>query len=426
MRILAISYALPPMLFPQAVQIGRLLSSIHAEVGAVSADIAGRSTDLDTLPAFDARLAFRLKVPNRRVLSGFAADMGRRFLPLYARIPDECRGWVKPAEAAVRAKLQAGDFRPDVTVTFGEPMSDHVLGLRLRRVVRAPWIAHFSDPWADNPFRRYNFLANVVNRRLERRVIRNADHLIFTSQETVDLVMRKYPSAWRQKCSLLPHSFDATLYPRRTEAGTQLTARFIGNFYGHRTPLPLYRALRVILGERPDILGGVRFELVGQMPWRMRHHPAFLALPQGLVRLVGSVPHSQALKLMVDADLLLVIDGPSALSVFLPSKLVEYLGAGVPICGIVPPGASAKLLRRMGTAVADPDDVAGAAQALAQSLCLARERRARGAATPWGDQSVRQEFERDRVARLFAEIVGRVVQQGKADPSRGGAEEGEA
>ena len=54
------------------------------------------------------------------------------------------------------------------------------------------------------------------------------------------------------------------------------------------------------------------------------------------------------------ANLLLVIDGSDDLSVFLPSKLIDYLGAGVPILGIAPPGASADLLTRLRARVVDP------------------------------------------------------------------------
>jgi hypothetical protein len=51
--------------------------------------------------------------------------------------------------------------------------------------------------------------------------------------------------------------------------------------------------------------------------------------------------------------------------VFLPSKLVDYLPLRKPIVGITPePGASARLLRRLGCPVAPPDDVAAIASVL--------------------------------------------------------------
>jgi glycosyltransferase involved in cell wall biosynthesis len=305
--------------------------------------------------------------------------------------------------------LRRSRFAPDLVVTFGDPMSDHLLGLRLAVKLALPWVAHFSDPWSDNPFRRRDLLANFVNRHCERRVIAAADRLIFTSRETVDLVMRKYPRAWREKCAVIPHSFDPTLYPPRSESDPALVVRHLGHFYGHRTPLPLFRALRLILRDQPDALRDVRFDLIGRVPTWVKRHGAFRSLPEKLVQLLPAVSYSESVRLMANSDLLLVIDGPADLSVFLPSKLIEYIGAGVPIYGIVPPGTSANLLQRLGGRTANPRNVEHVAEALLSSLRSARDQRASAAHRPWGDPEVRAEFVAARVAQDFNAILAGVV-----------------
>jgi glycosyltransferase involved in cell wall biosynthesis len=392
---------LPPALYPQAIQIGRLLAHFDGDIGAVCGSFGTRA-DLDHDFGLGARLAFRLEVAFKPKLSGLAFSLARRLIPFYASSPDEFRAWVPLAEAAVCDKLQQSRFVPDAVVTFGEPMSDHLLGLRLKRKFKLPWTAHFSDPWSDSPFRRHDVLIDVVNRRLERRVVAAADRLIFTSPETVDLVMCKYPVAWRQKCSVLPHSFDPKLYPASPPPPRPtLMVRYLGNFHGHRTPLPLFHALHSILRDQSDALRDVNFELVGRVPAWVRWHRAFRSLPDKLVRLVPTVPYSESLKLMVESDLLMVIDGPDDLSVFLPSKLIEYIGAGVPICGIVPPGTSAKILRRLGGSFADPRDTGQIAKMLVRALRLARERRADATLSHWGDADFRASFTIERVAKEF-------------------------
>jgi hypothetical protein len=115
---------------------------------------------------------------------------------------------------------------------------------------------------------------------------------------------------------------------------------------------------------------------------------------------------------MVDSDLLLVIDAPAALSVFLPSKLIDYLGAGVPIMGIVPPGTSAALLARLGAVLADPRQPEEIDTALRRALAEARQRRSLAPAPPWGDPVIRAGFTAERVASQFAEIL-RAIQAGR-------------
>jgi glycosyltransferase involved in cell wall biosynthesis len=404
-RLLAVSYMLPPDLYPQGIQIGRLLMRLAADVGVVCGQPRKLEKGFDLDPDFDRRLTFRQNVAFKPRLSGAIATLARRFVPFYGRIPDEFRPWVPIAERALVSKLRNSDFRPDVVATFGEPMSDHLLGLRLKAVLGVPWIAHFSDPWSDNPFRRYEFLSHFVNRRLENDVIASADRVIFTSQETLDLVMRKYPAGWRKKAAVLPHSFDPALYPSPSRPQGPLVVRYLGNFYGHRTPVPLFRALKLLLTQDPQILHDVEFELIGQMPARMRMHPSLQSLPEGLVRLRNSVPYSESLNLMSKSDLLLVIDGPDKLSVFLPSKLIDYLGARVPIIGIVPPGSSAKLLARLGAPTADPSDLQQVASALRIALVQARKRRETPNWRPWGDPAVAAEFDIANVSAVFLRMV---------------------
>jgi len=411
MRVLAISFCLPPASVPQAVQIGRLLANLPAQIGVVGGQPNQLGQNEELTGELNQRLAFRQDIAFRPLLSGFAATLARRFVPFWGRIPDEYRRWVPQAEESALTRLLTEKFQPELIATFGEPMSDHLVGLRLKTRLSVPWIAHFSDPWADNPFRRYEFLAQFVNVRLEARVIEAADQLVFTSEETLDLVMRKYPGAWRTKADVLPHSFNPALYPQQSKPSGPLIVRYLGSFYGHRSPVPLFRALKLLLAREASILDNVQFELVGSLPGRMRMHPSFRSLPAGLVRLRDPVSYLESLKLMSASDLLLVIDGPDDLSVFLPSKLIDYLGARVPIFGIVPQGASARLLTRLGSLIADPRNPEEVAMGLRHSLQLAADRRLAADWRPWGDPEIMRDYEIESVAKSFFQIMQNTLQR---------------
>lgn len=394
------------MLYPQAIQIGRLLNGSGVELATLSGKFSGVATGPKGSDfGHHVRFVKRLEVAHQARLKGMAHRLAMRLVPLYGRSPDEFVPWSQSAAQEAGAWMASNPGAVDVLASFGEPMSDHLVGLSLKRRFGLPWLAHFSDPWSDNPFRSFQPMSNWCNRRMEGEVIEAADRVVFTSEETRQLVMAKYPASWLDKAQVLPHSFDPADFVQmaRGPVRTTVTVRYLGNFYGHRTPFPLFAALARLHASRPDVLTDVCFELIGSTPDWMRWHPAVKRLPEGLLKFCDPVPYQCSLELMRDADLLLVIDAPALHSVFLPSKLVDYIGAAKPIFGIVPPGASHELIARLGGAIANPQAPAAIDAALVQALANARS--AKVSQAPWGQAEVRAEFTIERVAGSFRRML---------------------
>jgi hypothetical protein len=409
--LLAVSFAYPPAAAPRAVQVARLFKYLKIQTTLVCADYDDKGrVDPTLVREAEAPLAHCLRVPF--VLKGWRSLVNRvayHFdLPVVDKLPDPFLPWKTAALAAVDRVARARDYAPDALATFGSPMSDHLVGLALKRRLRVPWVAHFSDPWADNPFLGYDRLTARLNRALEGRVMRAADRLVFTSDETVELVTSKHPPGLKAKARVVPHAFEPETF--REPAGrnpAEIVVRYLGDFYGRRTPAPLFAALRRLLDAEPAALAGVRFELIGTKGAGQFEAAGLGTLPAGLVVAGPPVKYLESLRLMSASDGLLVIDAPAELSVFLPSKLIDYVGAGRPVFGITPRGAAAALIRRLGGWVADPADAGAVAAALKDFLAFLRGRA--GDAAPWGDPAVRRSFEAESVSESFAGILREVL-----------------
>lgn len=398
MTLLVVSYAYPPLRYPRAIQVARLVAHLPPdEVVVVCAEEpgSGDQTLLDAYPDRDRKV---VRVPWSAASRGIrrlrSATLADRLL-----VPDIYRPWQRDAARAIRQGrlLQPGD----VLATFGQPMSDHLLGLRLATRVYAPWIAHFSDPWLDSPFRTGGRLTELLNSRLERRVVATADAVVVTSTDTAELFRERYGAVIEHKLHVVPHAFDATLYRAADKPREGTVVRYIGNFYGHRRPEPLFDALRVLLERDPAVLDGVRLELVGST-----EHPvnpeALAGLPEGLVLLRGPVDYLESLALAESSDLLLVLDAPARHSVFLPSKLIDYLGSGTPILALTPPGAATDLVRRVGGWHSDPHDPSAAADVLASSLAAVRADTSRDPRS----FAAADEYASPAVAARFRDVIG--------------------
>jgi glycosyltransferase involved in cell wall biosynthesis len=381
-RVIFFTYAYPPLKYPRSIQIARLVQYSNHEIRVVCCE--------DDSPK-DFTIACEVKgkpaelvVVKKKPFSFFRpAHLLDRML-----LPDQNRSWaLDTANYLLRSNQVVSG---DVLVTFGQPMSVHLAGLEIKRATGMPWIAHFSDPWADNPFRR-GVIKGWLNNIMERQVIVEADRLVFTSQETVELVMSKYPAPWGDKAVVIPHAYDPSRYIKAPTKCDGFSLRYVGNFYGTRTPESLIHALMKLYEDDPEILRGVSLELIGNTESRVKipHE-----LPPGLLSVCPPVDYCTSLDLMQSADLLLVIDAPFERSVFLPSKLIDYIGAARPILAITPPGPAAELVTRLGGFVADPRNPSEIAKKLTRAIKSLREAKPKY----WGSESVRKEFEAPVVA----------------------------
>jgi hypothetical protein len=378
MKLLAISSHAPPRLSAQAIQVARLLYHLEAQVTLLHGSTGHDGAGFDQYPDLYRRIAPLAVADPGPELGPRWQRAALRLLPLYGDCPDQLAPWRRAA--VPRALAHIASARPDAVASFGMPMSGHLVGLAVKRRTGLPWLAHFSDPWADNVFHQTSALAHRVNLALERRVVAHADQLLFTSVRTLELVMRKYPPAWRQRAAVLPHAWDlehfaTPLAPRAgpgARPGGRHIVRHLGACYGARSPQPLFAALARLAAASPRRLDHVCFELIGPVAPALLAAPALRALPPGLLVRGAPVPYRRALELARDADALLVIEAPSAAdSVFLPSKLIDYIGVRRPVWGITPAGTGADLIAEWtgGThTCADPADPATVAGMLGAAI----------------------------------------------------------
>ncbi len=411
-NVLAVSFYYPPANNPRAVQVARLLEHSNLSTLLVCGDDYASDDRIDRALSSGAENvgAHCLRVPFAQATwKRLTAKVAYQFhVRLWEKTPDRYLDWKPAVLRAVRGWVKEHDYRPDVIVTFGTPMSDHLIGMELKEKYEVPWIAHFSDPWIENPFKNYTRLTRARNLSLERKVVTAADRLIYTSNESVDLVLSKYPDGLKKKARVLSHAFDPRLYLSTSPNGTSpIVIRYVGDMYGQRTPAPLFRALAAIASTNAELVNGINFEFVGSMSDFDVKEIGFDQLPAGLVTFRSTVDYVQSLSLMCSADGLLVIDAPAKTSVFLPSKLVDYVGAGRPVMGITPPGTAAKLIESLGGWVADPADTAAIERELRSFISYLRNNKKNH--TMWGDASVRKRFEADTVAENFQNIVGELL-----------------
>lgn len=362
-KFLAVSWAFPPVILPRSLQVARTLKILR-ENGWQASILTVETNSIKRVFKTDPGLGAEYEglFPITAVPSPedwLAVRAVWRFFPTLSHLPDPRSVWIPAALRAGRRLLSSEEFSG--IMSFAQPWSDHVISRQLSKEFHLPWIAHFSDPWSDSPYYQLNRIFAKIRREMELTVIRDADAIIFVSEETRSLVMKKYPQEWKSRAHVIPHCFEPlqSRLAGQTDSGEPLRLVYTGGFYGQRTPLNLFKSIGE-MNRVENLQGRLVVFLVGSGTDQFAGQISDSGL-EGIVKLSPVVPYHQSLEIAGKADVLLVIDAPNQdVNVFLPSKVVEYLAFRKPIFGITPiHGATANLLRRLESPLVDTDDLDG-------------------------------------------------------------------
>jgi len=298
-----------------------------------------------------------------------ALALAARVAPFLLYLPDTAIGWYRPAYKKALSTLKEEPF--DLILSCAYARTSNLVGLKLKRKTGLPWVAYFSDPWADTIEHDHDPITGYVNRRMEKAVMAEADAIVFVSEGMRQLVMKKYPQQWLGKSFVVSQCYDPELVSnvknyKKEPGNDKFTITFTGVLYAERRSLaPLVQAIRHILNRYPDIYRHLAIQIVGGVKDAHRRLIREFGI-EDVVSVVGTVPYLESLAYMAKADVLLSLDSPSRGSSMLhPSKVAEYLGFKKPILAITPLDAGwVPVIQQLGSIVVSPQDTDGIEQAI--------------------------------------------------------------
>jgi glycosyltransferase involved in cell wall biosynthesis len=306
------------------------------------------------------------RAPAVRFPAGLAWRV-RNFITRWFLMVDEQVMWIPFALSAGR-KILRGNREIKLIYSSSSPYSSHLVAQRLQAQAHLPWVADFRDPWLENPYIDFpTTFHKRINERLERAIFVQADRIIVNTERTRQRYVNKYPQLPASKISVVPNGYDPHDIPDRgdrLDPTTSFSISHLGSFS------PRSRSSQYFLEALlKDIQSGVippnqiKVRLIGDID-KETHRFVSQHHLEGMVDVVGYLPHQQALCYLATADLLLLVDSYGAGSdQFVPAKLFEYLACQKPILCLADSGACADLVldARAGSIIAptDVDKIAG-------------------------------------------------------------------
>jgi len=400
-RALILTYDYPPCTAPGAAVRSQKLAQYLPEFGW-EASVVCR----------DERLSARTKPESGVVRIG---------TPIPPWLSYQLGAWVWAARILPRVRALLRETHFDLLYASSPPFPHALSAVRLAREAGIPLVVDFRDAWSLDPYLGGGPIKRLAKRALcrwlypplERRVMVSADAVVVCTPSMCAAYARLLGPAER-RVHLVTNGFDEADFGDAVERPVRdrLLLLYCGRFSGiaERSPDLLLHAMRTAV----DAGCRIQLNILGDDSEALRRSIRRFGLT-GCVRACAPVPHTEAVRAMRTADILVVCQPPSRNGVTAAAgKTYEYLRCGLPIFALVPPGDNADLVRRYAPVHAlvtsgDPAAVADAIVHLPDAV--------RSATDPPPDPEFLANYNRRRIAELIAGIFDSVLTTTSAHPA---------
>ncbi|MEO0081402.1 MAG: glycosyltransferase [candidate division WOR-3 bacterium] len=322
-RVLVVSYYTPPLGLSGVMRVTKLVkflpdfgwrpliltvkpAAYYYYDPALLSDLRG--SKVFRTESFDpARLLNRLRPVRSRLNPMLSRSLGRgpRLLN-YLLFPDSKAGWFPFASVAGRHIIDRE--RPAAIFATGPPFTALLVGVRLKAHGHLPLVADFRDPWPTG-FVLPPQPQRTLLRRVRGYIVRHADAILAVNYGTAREL--------GPKAEVLDNGFDPDEFDVEPARLDGFSIVHVGNLWQNQQELlAVCQAIRDV----PD----AQLYLAGRVDRETRRRLG----QEKQVRLLGTVAHDQACRLMKGANVLLYIGKPGQP---VGIKLYEYLGARRPI-----------------------------------------------------------------------------------------------
>ena len=261
----------------------------------------------------------RIKQSQSKVSNGLLSLYRRRF---NERMPGRTDLWIWPA--IQRLKKEEGF---DLIISSYGPPSAHMIGLWAKKHFGCPWFADFRDLWVKNHNYKGIWPFTMLERHLEKKVMKHADIVTTVSDGLKGVLQQQYPDA---DVRVISNGFDPELYPEVSQKKNQkFSLVYTGTlFEGKHNAEPLCQALQAMRKKNLQVL------FYGSATHYLNRLVDKYNLGS-MIKIMGTVSHQEILKVQLEADAFLQIEFEHGKYDGLVSgKIYEYLYADKPILAL--------------------------------------------------------------------------------------------
>lgn len=211
------------------------------------------------------------------------------------------------------------------------------LGLLLSNS-KSQYYVEVRDLLYKNKIRKSSIYRNIIEYIVYRLALKKANKIIYLTNSIRNSDIRYISRNIMIKSVVITNGYNPIIYKQlriipRNELSDKIVVRYFGRFAGERNPFILFKALEIISND-------LKMKLIFEFYVKFENTTLEEDIHKYINNNINKLPHiyinkqvsnNDAIKLMCQSDINLIITHTSGSEYAIPHKLFEYIGAGKPI-----------------------------------------------------------------------------------------------
>ena len=219
-------------------------------------------------------------------------------------------------------------YKYDLLISSALPATSHFIAYTIKKRRGLPWVADYGDPWVFNPSFNPKRIKFGTEYKIEQNILRTADAITVTTEETKQNYIKHYPSLIKEKVTVIPMGADYDMFiGAQIEKSEKFRILYAGTIYKTQNIGPFLDAVKLFY-KKQKLENSIEILFAGNIMDETVRLVESKQL-QNKIQLIGFLPQDKIPSLLMNADILLLFGAQGGLQV--PSKLFEYIAARRPI-----------------------------------------------------------------------------------------------
>ncbi len=216
----------------------------------------------------------------------------------------------------------------DILLSTGYPWTSHLIAYTLRRFKRMAWVVDYSDPWVFAPSYRHNKLKFWIEHRMETNILKSADAVVVTTEETKRNYLENYLFLRPEKVYVIPIGYDHEAFQdARVERGKKFRLVHPGALMETYQVIPFLRALKKV-SENEELKANMEVIFIGNIDEEYRKVSKSLGLGK-IISFRPFMPPKEIPGWLLGANVMLLFGHKGGMQV--PGKIASYIAARRPV-----------------------------------------------------------------------------------------------